>query len=229
MSVTSVAPWQRPEPDLTDYRPVTAYPAPKPADPGAGRIPASNAPAVPAPSRMVAWAPAAAPARPVPAPPPPGTWHPKSPGPARARSAHLPAGPGKVTWCRPVPACPGTGPASRGRPQVTISTPPEAAGEGCDINYDPPPEAAGTGLQCTNPDGSWVVHPLSVIHPGSTIGDEGPINEAFLSTPVVYLAAGRPYALASPVVIPDGATLYVNRAAIDRAMFLIGDGATVYD
>ncbi|MBO0836106.1 MAG: hypothetical protein J2P28_11375, partial [Actinobacteria bacterium] len=95
--------------------------------------------------------------------------------------------------------------------------------------YDPPPEAAGTGLQATNPDGSWVVHPLSVIHPGSTIGDEGPINEAFLSTPVVYLAAGRPFALASPVYVPNGATLHLNRAAIDRTMIIAGDGATIND
>jgi hypothetical protein len=97
------------------------------------------------------------------------------------------------------------------------------------VNYDPPPEAGGTGLQQTNPDGSWVVHPLSVIHPGSTIGDEGPINEAFLSTPVVYLCAGRPYALGSPVVVPDGATLHLNRAAIDRDMIMLGEGATIND
>jgi hypothetical protein len=97
------------------------------------------------------------------------------------------------------------------------------------VNYDPPPEAGGTGLQQTNPDGSWVVHPLSVIHPGSRVGDEGPINEAFLSTPVVHLCAGRPYALSSPVVVPDGATLHLNRAAIDREQINVGEGAIVHD
>jgi hypothetical protein len=97
------------------------------------------------------------------------------------------------------------------------------------VNYDPPEEAGGTGLQQTNADGSWVVHPLSVIHPGSRIGDEGPINEAFLSTPVVYLCAGRPYALSSPVVVPDGATLHLNRAAIDREQIQVGEGATLVD
>jgi hypothetical protein len=116
--------------------------------------------------------------------------------------------------------------ASQGRPQVTATTEPPPSFE---INYDPPDTAMGTGLFCSSQDGSMVVHPLSVIHPGSTVGDEGPINEAFLITPVVYLCAGRPYALASPVVIPNGATLYCNRAAIDRSMIITGDGAEIHD
>jgi hypothetical protein len=87
----------------------------------------------------------------------------------------------------------------------------------------------GTGLIQSQPDGSIVVHPLSVVEPGCEVGDEGPINESLLVSPVVYLAAGRPYALASQVVIPNGATLYCNRAAIDRDMFVLGEGATVYD
>lgn len=131
-----------------------------------------------------------------------------------------------VTWCNPVP------PPRRApyRPALALAL--LSAPAGCcdgDVNYDPPPWSAGTGLMQSQPDGSIVVNPLSVVEPGCPIGDEGPINEAFLSSPVVRLAAGRPFALSSEVVIPDGATLHVNRAVIDREMFRVGEGAAVYD
>lgn len=219
--MTVLMPWVREDPDLTDYQPVIAYPKPPPADPGPPRVAAG--PAGSGGATAVAYAPApAVPAR-VPAPAPP-VWAPKVPGaPAPSRPGR--AVPAAVTWCRPPPPGPAA-PAKPGRTQVTASEPPPL---GFEVNYDPPDTAMGTGLFCSNQDGSMVVHPLSVVHPGSTIGDEGPINEAFLISPVVYLCAGRPYALASPVVIPNGATLYCNRAAIDRSMFVTGEGATIYD
>lgn len=220
MSTPTLAPWQRrkvasrppanqPPPPPPDYGPPapTAPPSQTPLRPVARSVPYSQVPAVPArgPSPAGrAWAPA---------------------GAALTTTVPAPARPGaRASWVLPVPA--------------NITQPlrchqfgaPVLGDNPADwVNYDPPPEAGGTGLQQTNADGSWVVHPLSVIHPGSRIGDEGPINEAFLSTPVVYLCAGRPYALSSPVVVPDGATLHLNRAAIDREQIHVGDGAAVID
>jgi hypothetical protein len=98
-----------------------------------------------------------------------------------------------------------------------------------DINYDPPEWSAGTGLMQSMPDGSVCVHPLSVVEPYCDIGDDGPINEGFLMSPVVRLCAGRPYALGGPVVVPSGATLHLNRAAIDRDMIQLGEGAAIID
>lgn len=233
-----LAPWRRPPPD-PGHQPVVSYPKPPAPDPGP---PAHNLRlydgltsgynpglwAQPAAGMTVAYAPPPAPRPPRPVPLPAGAWRPAGmPAPA---PPSRPAGPGRaVVWSAPPPK-PAQRPAPIADGAFRITAPElELACGGDGINYDPPPEAAGTGLQATNPDGSWVVHPLSVIHPGSQVGDEGPINEAFLSTPVVYLCAGRPYMLSSPVVIPDGATLYLNRAAIDRTMIHPGAGATIYD
>jgi|SRR5215467_1902800 len=222
-----VRPWQRahvpsrppenqPPPPVPDPGPrfPAAPPSQTPLRPAAQSVPYNQVPTEP-PGPQVrtagrAWVPAGAaatlPQSAAPAPARPG---------ARASWANLPVPPRIASPT----ACPGAA-----WPQQAAAGDPYGW-----VNYDPPPEAAGTGLQQTNPDGSWVVHPLSVIHPGSTIGDEGPINEAFLSTPVVYLCAGRPYALGSPVVVPDGATLHLNRAAIDREMIQVGEGAEVRD
>lgn len=217
----TIAPWQRVH---APSRPPLSQPPPPPPDPGpkTPSAPPSQTPLRPA-ARSVPYAPG--PAAPGRVPASSGkAWAPA--GAAVSPAAPAPARPGaRASWVLPHP------PAIMQPVRCHQFGNPVLAGDNPLnwVNYDPPPEAGGTGLQQTNPDGSWVVHPLSVIHPGSRIGDEGPINEAFLSTPVVYLCAGRPYALSSPVVVPDGATLHLNRAAIDRDMIQPGEGASILD
>lgn len=221
MTAPTLAPWQRPK---VASRPPANQPPPPPPDYGP---PAPTAPPSQTPLRPVARSVPYAPAPTVPAGNVPRAagraWAPA--GAAVSPAAPAPAPPGaRASWVLPVPP-PIMQPVrchQFGGPAI-VDNPANW------VNYDPPPEAGGTGLQQTNADGSWVVHPLSVIHPGSRIGDEGPINEAFLSTPVVYLCAGRPYALGSPVVVPDGATLHLNRAAIDRDQIQLGEGASLID
>lgn len=211
------APWRR---DFAPSRPVLAYPPPKPEDPGRRPSPVAARP-VRTPAGHVTWTPPPAPPAPA-RPAAPAAWQPAP----RGQLQVAPCGPRRLVLDYAGPPRPLrvlTRPA--GRYDFTAAPAPDRDG----INYDPPPESAGTGLQQTNPDGSWVVHPLSVIHPGSAVGDEGPINEAFESTPVVHLCAGRAYALASRVVVPDNADLYLNRAVIDRDMITAGDGAVIHD
>lgn len=227
-----VAAWARPwlERDGQPL-PVVAYPPPKKPDPGPREREPKKAPAGPVvPAAGVAWAGQRRPLCPAPAAPAPPPWR-----PARAavsQSKRRPAPPSHtVTWSVPAPVRPAQarpGPSGRVMANSSITSRPCYDGPG-GINIDPPDIAMGTGLIASLADGSMCVQPLSVIEPGSTIGDEGPINECFLITPVVRLAAGRPFALASNVVIPDGATLYLNRASIDKSMITIGEGAVVVD
>lgn len=199
----TLAPWQR---EYVPSLPPRNCPPPLPVDPGPRTRPRPAA-AGTAGAAVVAYAPAApAPARP---PSRPGAgWAPSGLHPAITTQA------GRLAAAT-----------------VTYNAPALPLGRRCagDINYDPPEWSAGTGLFQSNPDGSIVVFPLSVVEPGCAIGDEGPINEAFIVSPVVHLACGRPFALASRVVVPAGATLYCNRAAIDREMIEAGEGATVHD
>lgn len=97
------------------------------------------------------------------------------------------------------------------------------------MNYDPPPEAAGTALLAAQGDNAVLVAPLSRIHPHSPIGDEGPINEAYLTSPVVKLTAGAPYDLRSPVYVPPAGKLYLNDALVNREMIHMGWGAVIVD
>ncbi|MBO0836107.1 MAG: putative Ig domain-containing protein [Actinobacteria bacterium] len=102
--------------------------------------------------------------------------------------------------------------------------------DGFTLNTDPPPEASGSALMQGLADHAAVVAPLSAIERGSTIGDEGPINEAFLSTPVVRLIAGAHYILRSAVLVPAGGLLYLNGATIsDLSLILLGPGARIAD
>jgi len=97
------------------------------------------------------------------------------------------------------------------------------------VNYDPPPESAGSGLIQGQGDAAVLVGPLAVIEPGSTVGDEGPINEAFLFSSVVKLTAGAVYRLLSPVHVPPGGKLYLQNAVISRARINLGTGAVIVD
>ena len=97
------------------------------------------------------------------------------------------------------------------------------------INYDPPPESAGSGLIQGQGDAAALVGPLATIEPGSTIGDEGPINEAYLFSSVVKLTAGAVYTLLSGVHVPPGGKLYLQNAVINRALINLGTGAVIVD
>lgn len=125
-----------------------------------------------------------------------------------------------------VPACPGTPWTPTG---VPATEPPGIYWPTRDLNTDPPDVVMGTALIQGQNDNAVTVAPLSVIYPGSTIGDEGPINEAYLTSPVVKLLAGRVYDLLSPVQIPDGGKLYLNSAIINRALVYLGLGSVIVD
>jgi hypothetical protein len=216
MTITDAsAPWRR---DWAPSLPPRNVPPPPPPDPGPRtRLLDPGTPGATA----VAWAPPAVPARQYPASPTGQGWAPAGlPAPGiRVQASRAAAA---VSWSRPAP------PLAR-RPAGKHKLAPRTEPCLSDVNYDPPEYSMGTGLMAGMPDGSIAVYPLSVVEPGCTVGDEGPINEAFLVSPVVRLAAGRPFALGSHIVIPAGATLYLNRASVDRDMITIGEGAAIID
>jgi hypothetical protein len=113
---------------------------------------------------------------------------------------------------------------------------PDAAVDGFDItaryNADPPPFTAGTGLLQAQADNAVIVAPMSMTVPPGTVpgvDDSGPVNEAYLTSPVVKLLAGQVYNLLGNIYVPDNAKLYLNHAAIDRSMIVLGAGAVIVD
>ncbi|MBO0836108.1 MAG: hypothetical protein J2P28_11385 [Actinobacteria bacterium] len=123
------------------------------------------------------------------------------------------------------------------------------------VNYDPPEEAEGTGLIQAQADNAVIVAPKSATIPANPVdklaasllaghvpapawwppehwhadGDEGPINEAYLTSPVVRLTAGQAYQLQAPVFVPEHGRLYLNGAIIDRQLIHLGHGALIVD
>ncbi|HEY2309456.1 MAG TPA: hypothetical protein VGI05_26560 [Streptosporangiaceae bacterium] len=130
---------------------------------------------------------------------------------------------------RPAPAPPGPGYTPSGVPATELPGYCYAP-TGSAINYDPPPETAGSGLVQQQSDAAVTVAPLSAILPGTSVGDEGPINEAYLFSSVVKLLAGATYLLQPPgVYVPPGGKLYLQDAVINRALLNLGTGAVIVD
>jgi hypothetical protein len=127
----------------------------------------------------------------------------------------------------PAPQPPSSGYTPSGLPPCDV---PGRAVRADGINYDPPPETAGSALIQQQGDAAVLVAPLSAIAPGTAIGDEGPINEAYLYSTVVKLTAGATYLLQPPgVYVPAGGKLYLQRAVIDRSLLNLGAGAVIVD
>lgn len=99
-------------------------------------------------------------------------------------------------------------------------------------NTDPPFFTSGTGLLQAQADNAVIVAPMSATVPPGTViagGDEGPINEAYLTSPVVKLLAGQPFNLENQVFVPNNGKLYLNNCSIDRNMITLGTGACIVD
>lgn len=98
-------------------------------------------------------------------------------------------------------------------------------------NDDPPPWLAATGLRQAQGDNAAIVAPMSYYMPAGTIagGDEGPLNEALQSCPVIKLLSGAAYDLQGTVYVPAGARVYLNAAVLDRTKLQLGTGACIVD